>query len=531
MGVPHLFRWITKNYPDTIGFDSNINIDNLYFDLNGLIHPCCHPEDKEQPKNEDEMFNNIKAYIKKIVKLTNPKKLIYVAIDGVAPMAKINQQRMRRFKAAKEKITIKELKKKLNMPISESWDSNAITPGSKFLYDLSQKLRVFFKNEFNIKIIFSDCNVPGEGEHKFISYIRELNDTKLNHCIYGLDADLILLSLLLKTSNIYMLREKQILRKDLKKKNVQFEYLCLKLLKKYFLENFPNHNGENIIKDFIILSFFLGNDFLPNIPHLKIKKGGLDFVIEKYQYLLNKFNNRYIIEKNNFNFVFLKSLIYELSNIEHKKPSNDNFTPKNKFNSEYEQELFKINYVYNQYKDPIRFNTPNWKRRYYEYYFNIHFKNNNEIKTICYNYFKTIKWIYLYYTQGCPSWKWFYPYRQTPLLSDLNNFIQNIKINNIQFENSEPLKPLEQLLCVLPPQSSKLLPENISKLMISNNSNILDYYPIDFNHDYLGKRFLWECYPIIPFIDISRIKKEFKNIKLDEEYKNINNLHKTITFN
>ena len=93
MGIPHLFRWITKKYPDTIGYDSNLNIDNLYFDLNGLIHPCCHPENKEQPNNENEMFENIKKYINLIISIVKPQKLIYVAIDGVAPMAKINQPR------------------------------------------------------------------------------------------------------------------------------------------------------------------------------------------------------------------------------------------------------------------------------------------------------------------------------------------------------------------------------------------------------------------------------------------------------
>ena len=99
------------------------------------------------------------------------------------------------------------------------------------------------------------------------------------------------------------------------------------------------------------------------------------------------------------------------------------------------------------------------------------------------------------------------------------------------FEKSLPLKPLEQLLCVLPPQSNKLLPPNISKLMTSDDSPILDYYPIDFNSDYLGKTFLWECHPIIPFINIKRIKKEFKKINLDSEINKFNNLHSELNFN
>lgn len=530
MGIPHLFRWITKKYPDTIGFDSNLNIDNLYFDLNGLIHPCCHPENKEQPNNENEMFENIKKYINLIISIVKPQKLIYVAIDGVAPMAKINQQRMRRFKASKEKTVIKGLKQKLNMPFTESWDSNAITPGSKFLYDLSQKLCKFFKEEFKIKIIFSDCNVPGEGEHKFISYIRNLKDNKLSHCIYGLDADLIMLSLLLGRKNIYLFREKQIQRKDLQKSEPEFEYLYLDLLKKYFLQSFTGYNEINIINDFVVLSFFMGNDFLPNIPHLKIKEGGFDKILDKYRLVLKSFNNRYIIENDKFNIEFLKMLFHELLDLENNYKSK-NYKPNNIFHNKFDEEMFKINFIKDKFKDPIMFNKPHWKKRYYEYYFTTHFKNNNEIKEICNNYLKTIKWNYLYYTKGCPSWEWYYPYRQTPLISDLKNFIYSIKINNIMFEKSLPLKPLEQLLCVLPPQSNKLLPPNISKLMTSDDSPILDYYPIDFNSDYLGKTFLWECHPIIPFINIKRIKKEFKKINLDSEINKFNNLHSELNFN
>ena len=68
--------------------------------MNGIIHPCAHPQNKAQPKNESEMFNNIFEYTDKVIQIVKPQRLIYMAIDGVAPRAKQNQQRSRRFRSA-----------------------------------------------------------------------------------------------------------------------------------------------------------------------------------------------------------------------------------------------------------------------------------------------------------------------------------------------------------------------------------------------------------------------------------------------
>ena len=42
---------------------SGVEVDNLYLDMNGIIHPCCHPEDREQPATELEMFEAIFACV------------------------------------------------------------------------------------------------------------------------------------------------------------------------------------------------------------------------------------------------------------------------------------------------------------------------------------------------------------------------------------------------------------------------------------------------------------------------------------
>ena len=120
MGVPAFFRWLCEKYPKVVGdlaevqghtaddvdwtgpSPQGLEHDNLYIDMNGLIHPCSHPEDREAPSSEAEMYVNVMKYVDRLVTAARPRRLLYLAVDGVAPRAKMNQQRSRRFRSAQD---------------------------------------------------------------------------------------------------------------------------------------------------------------------------------------------------------------------------------------------------------------------------------------------------------------------------------------------------------------------------------------------------------------------------------------------
>lgn len=220
MGIPKFYRYLSERYPLINEIVTSPQFlpecDYLYLDLNGVIHNATHGNSVELGvRSEETIAEYVMGYVSHIFKQIRPRKLLFMAVDGVAPRAKLNQQRSRRFRAALDVCAeLSELDYH-----GASFDSNCITPGTEFMAKVDKIFEYFIEKKItedplwrNTKVLYSSHSDPGEGEHKIMAFIRSLRsspdyDNKERHCIYGLDADLILLSLSLHDTKIIQLRE------------------------------------------------------------------------------------------------------------------------------------------------------------------------------------------------------------------------------------------------------------------------------------------------------------------------------------
>ena len=514
MGIPAIFQQIMKDYPNILITHPNIKIDNFYLDCNSIIFDAVHENMKNKTIIEDSLLiRTVISRIESYISFIRPCRNILLAFDGIPPVAKLNQQRQRRFKSGQENK-------------NSDWDTTAISPGTPFMQLLDKMIKEHFNNpdKFTVeKIILSGSGYCGEGEHKIFEFIRTYPELHaFNTVIYGLDADLIMLCLnhlSICNNNLWLFRELL---------NEAPVFLNIAKLAKGIEismqqnnneedNNHDDNNNNNYVSDYILLCFFLGNDFLPHFPAINIRTGGIEKLLTAYKQLKKPL----VRDKIHILWAHLKELVQFLSGkenyflqkeMQHRNILEQNLKKQNNINNKNNNcDLLPL--YERSYEHFIAPCTKGWENRYYRSLLNIE-EDQKQIQDISVQYLQGLEWTLKYYSSGCPDWRWQYTYLYPPLLKDLVLWIPLFETELI-FSTKWNLIPVStniQLAYILPNEKlRKFCPKIFNILAKKNNTSFSSPPPPAV---WAFCKYLWEAHLILPKINISELEDLFGEKKI-----------------
>lgn len=419
MGIPGFYSWLLQTYPDIKRSVLEHSISNLYLDLNQIINICA------EYNNEDQIIESVLDRIDQICSSVFPRQLLYIAMDGVAPRARINHQRTKRFIESKN-IADKAMKNKTTDNKEEAsseniFDTCNIKPGTKFMSKLSKSLQNYICDRINtnsnwkqILVILSDTNVPGEGEQKIINFIREQhqqlhNNQNTHHVVYSGDSDLVLLGLATHQNNLIILLETcgrckkighqtrhcrtQPIEAQVNDIQNEFMYINLTILRQRLREKL-NRKGDRAIDDWIFICLLFGNDFLPPLVSIDEPRHNMDKLLQAYTNHMTVWK-KHLTKNGKVKLKYLERFFTSIGREERSMLIE-------------QHERYKKDSGQNaDLNDNIRLSESGGRERYYQKKFNVTQDGFEDFsRKITEDYTRTLCWIFEYYHNGVPSWNW-----------------------------------------------------------------------------------------------------------------------------
>ncbi len=525
MGIPSFYKHLIQTIGGLTAKQRSQAPQVFALDLNCAIYHCARNpvlgtycgEESSRIAWEDRLIQQVLGYIKDMTALVKPSETVYVAVDGVAPMAKIKQQRSRRFKSA---TLAAEEAAATGKVLTDRWNTNAITPGTAFMARLSTALRTF--KLAGVKVVASPADEAGEGEQKIMAWLRAHPHVR-NTVIYGLDADLIVLALLEHArsgATVDLFREETEFGGGVKRDALgaeQYLYLnCGHLATA--LHNAWGSSASGATKsraqflhDFVGIMNLMGNDFVPHGMSLKINDEGIEHVLEAAKSLDEPLVQTQTCAYNPGALTTLLEILaaqeerWMLRGIRRKlearvgatgatEPEARALAALNDRPVEWAAEkcLVEPRRIEGQEK-PAWFFKQGWRDIYRH-----EATEGADVGSVVRLYAQSLSWTLRYYVGDPVDMDWYYPWALPPLLSDIAlGLRKDPRILELPTcPPAAPLQPLEQLAMVLPVTSFALLPESWRRLAEEHPWAWPTAWPV-FS---LGRRFLWECEPRIPLI-------------------------------
>ncbi len=561
MGIRKYFSHIVQKYPHIISklnakhSKSRQRITHFYLDCNSIIYDAFAQLSKELPPNEVNGTAIIQRTIEKIrsyIEIICPTTCVMLAFDGVAPVAKVAQQRSRRYKSllSSELLCAPPVGAATGAPTQ--WSTTNITPGMTFMKELDAAIIREFASASSAmaasvaRVIVSTSAHAGEGEHKIFEQIRA-TATAEEHviAIYGLDADLIMLSLLhiYAAKQVYLFRETPEFIANISADLSPSETYLFDISKlSYALwDEYSPHSHSQVgggiqhtfanllqfIRSYVFTSFMLGNDFLPHFPALNIRTGGIEKLFG------GKLGLPCIVIDKQGDIMWnkLSQFVAGLATNEGKyvaEEYNARTRMEGKIRREFaamttENKLSNLPLIDRSVEHFISNTTGGaagcgWQERYYEKLF----PENTTIGDITKNYIEGLQWNWKYYTAGCKDWYWKYEYHYPPLLRDLSAALlqPSAGLSLVRPGTTQPISPLTQLCYVMPLEylrrESDVNPD-VKKFVDALTrapaiARMYDRVDVEFQLAYC--RYFWECHVHLPEICLQQLV-DFQQDALD----------------
>ena len=497
MGIPSYFRRIIEKYSGILKKDAP-KATYLCFDFNCLIYRCIRapgmPKSEETEEFETMLLREVCKTVKEVWRAAGKPKNVLLAVDGVVPMAKIRQQRVRRFKSAWLRGN------------SSSWDTNSITPGTKFMDRLSVELKKILGNGW----VLSGVDEAGEGEQKIMEWIKKrcIGESII---IYGLDGDLILLSMIASSDKkISLMREKQEfgggISEPLPGEEQQYTFMDI--------EEFKIRVGvcAEDVMNYVGLMTLMGNDFLPHSLTQKLNDDGHDCVIREFKKM--KKTGEWLIVDGKIQRGVLGRICKTWALDEDDRILHT-FEKKRK---QAERGIMKGMDVSEGL--PLEWNVERvmmnggklidgWREEYWAF---IHPFSDRD--RLCAEYVYGCQWVIDYYVQKSVNKSWIFPAWIPPLWSDLGRWLSCENMKEVEPAIEPEPTPSEQLAMVLPLKSWGLVSKEYSILPILAPQ----MWPQEFTFFSLGRRWLWECEARIPILTAGRVREILRGRRVDGEH-------------
>lgn len=539
MGIPSYFAHIVRKHRKII---KKINADspkinNLYLDCNSFIYEAHQTLVNSMTEKQKKLYDlDIHLFEKDLIKVAQesliklvqklkPNKRVLIAFDGVAPLAKLDQQRNRRYMSSFQS-SIDAENPQSSAALKYKWNTSAITPGTDFMEKLGQGFSTRFREPKTLGvelIMVSTSNEAGEGEHKIYDYIRTnaAYHKETYTVIYGLDADLIMLTLnhLHISENMFLFRETPEFIKSIDKTLNPNEtyFLDIPLFARSIIKEMSCENANkpvqeislqnDVLFDYIFMCFFLGNDFLPHFPALNIRTTGINRLIDTYKAVFKQdgdtLTKDHVIVWKNVRRFLTDFAANELDYVKEEYGLREKASKRAMYDNNDADDMNLIPLKDRAVEIYINPNEVGWESRYYQTLFNTRI-NDDRRKEISTNFLEGLEWTFKYYSTGCADWRWSYKYNYPPLFADLIKYVPYFDTTLVALKEKQPVSPMVQLSYVLPPSSMVLLPPALKEKLLKEKP---DWYVGNYIFHWAFCKFFWEAHVDLPDINIKELEK------------------------